>query len=173
KVRDRNGRWVLGPPKSEDSVRSVSLSGQLAAELRRWIEVERAKDKLRHGWKDSPPWLFYADVDPATYDPRKETAGTHDDCNVRRHMRTVLAMLPADFPRWFAPHSARHTFASQLLSEGKDLQYVRQQLGHESIKLTADTYGAWLPSTATNANDCLDDPNWRQEASHQTASNSD
>jgi len=45
------------------------------------------------------------------------------------------------------------------------LQYVRQQPGHESIKLTADTYGAWLPSTATHANDCLDDPEW-QDASH-------
>jgi hypothetical protein len=56
--------------------------------------------------------------------------------------------------------------ASILLSEGRDLQDVRRQLGHESSKLTADTYGAWLSSTSTNANDCLDDPDW-QDTSHR------
>ena len=66
------------------------------------------------------------------------------------------------------PHSARHTLASQLLAAGKDLQYVRQQLGHESIKLTADSYGAWLSSTAINATKCLGDSEW-QDASHHGA----
>jgi site-specific recombinase XerD len=33
----------------------------------------------------------------------------------------------------------RHTFASQLLPDVKELHYVRDQLDHESIKLTADT----------------------------------
>jgi hypothetical protein len=32
-------------------------------------------------------------------------------------------------------------------------------------KLTADTYGSWLPSNPKNTNDCLDDPEWA-EASH-------
>ena len=80
-------------------------------------------------------------------------------------MRRVLTALPADFPKWFTPHSGRHTFAGQLLAEGKDLFYVREQLGHESIKLTADTYGSSLPSNPKNTNDCLDDPDWT-EASH-------
>ena len=99
------------------------------------------------------------------YDPSDEAAGTLDGGNVRRQMRKVLAALPADFPKWFTPHSGRHTFASQLLAEGKDLFYVREQLGHESIKLTADTYGSSLPSNPKNTNDCLDDPDWT-EASH-------
>jgi integrase len=102
---------------------------------------------------------------PATHDANDEAAGTLDDGNVRREMRKVLAALPLDFPKSFTPHSGRHTFASQLLAEGKDLQYVRAQLGHESIKLTADTYGSWLPSNRKNTNDCLDDPEWT-EASH-------
>ena len=104
-------------------------------------------------------------MDPASYAPSDEAAGTLDDGNVRRQMRKVLAALPADFPKWFTPHSGRHTFASQLLAEGKDLFYVREQLGHESIKLTADTYGSSLPSNPKNTNDCLDDPEWT-EASH-------
>ena len=37
-------------------------------------------------------------------------------------------------------HRGRHT--SQLLAEEKELQYVREQPRHESIKLTADTNGS-------------------------------
>jgi len=33
-------------------------------------------------------------------------------------------------------------------------------LGHESIKLTADTYGNGIVSLDPRANDCLDDPDW-------------
>ena len=54
--------------------------------------------------------------------------------------------------------SGRHTLARMLSAEGKDLQYIRRQLGHESIKLTADTYGGWLDSVDERGNDCLDDP---------------
>jgi hypothetical protein len=75
--------------------------------VRRWIDVERAKDKLRHGWKELPPWLFYAEIDPATYDSAEETAGTLDDSNIRRQLSTVLKKLPKDFPRSFTPHACR------------------------------------------------------------------
>jgi integrase len=171
KVRDHAGRWTLGPPKSEQGERAVHLSAQLTAALQRWLDVERATEKLKHGWRVSPPWLFYADRDPATYESTDETAGTLDDSNVRRVMRAILRRLhKADeevglpererFPVHFSPHGFRHTFASQLLADGKSLHYVREQLGHESIKLTADTYGSGITSADPRANDCLDDPDW-------------
>jgi integrase len=72
------------------------------------------------------------------------------------HEADVVAEKPEDerFPRHFTPHSLRHTFASLLVAEGK-LEYARRQLGHESIKLTCDTYGSGLPMHDTS--DCLDD----------------
>src|SRR5262245_48325278 len=171
KVRDHSGRWMIGRPKSERSERTVNLSAQLKEALHRWLEVERASEKLRHGWRVSPPWLFYAACDPASYDPSDEAAGTLDDSNVRRVMRSILrrlhdadakAGLPESerFPMHFTPHGFRHTFASQLLAEGKSLHHVREQLGHESIKLTADTYGSGIVFLDPRANDCLDDPDW-------------
>jgi integrase len=38
------------------------------------------------------------------------------------------------------PHTCRHTFASILIDQGCDVEFVSQQLGHSSTKTTWDTY---------------------------------
>ena len=42
-------------------------------------------------------------------------------------------------------HDLRHTHASWLLTDGVGLLVVSRRLGHESIKVTADTYGHIQP----------------------------
>jgi integrase len=42
-------------------------------------------------------------------------------------------------------HSTRHTYATWLLSDGADLRWVQQQLGHATISQTADVYGHVQP----------------------------
>src|SRR5262249_47526805 len=63
-------------------------------------------------------------------------------CALRREMRRVLQR--AGLPTHFGPHCLRHTFATLLLEAGASPAYVQQQLGHASIKITVDTYGAWI-----------------------------
>ena len=53
-------------------------------------------------------------------------------------------------------HSTRHTFATWLLSDGADLRWVQQQLGHASIAQTADTYGHVQPDRHEAAVNSLD-----------------
>ena len=40
-------------------------------------------------------------------------------------------------------HSFRHTFARVTLESGAQLEWVQAQLGHSTIMLTRDLYGAW------------------------------
>jgi integrase len=54
----------------------------------------------------------------------------------------AAGLRPADcFPRVWTPHGGRHTVATQLLNAGRPADHVRQLLGHESIRTTADVYG--------------------------------
>jgi integrase len=55
------------------------------------------------------------------------------------------------------PHTLRHTYASLLIAQGASLAYVKEQLGHASIKITVDTYGHLIPGSHKGIVDRLDD----------------
>jgi hypothetical protein len=78
-----------------------------------------------------------------------------DRANVEKAFKRALKA--GGLPSHFTPHCLRHTFASLLLQDGVSPVYVREQLGHCSIKLTVDTYGRWLRKKAPGAVDRLDD----------------
>jgi integrase len=55
-------------------------------------------------------------------------------------------------------HDIRHTYASLLLSKGENPVYVKEQLGHSSIKITVDIYGHLIPGSNRGAVNQLDSP---------------
>jgi integrase len=59
------------------------------------------------------------------------------------------------------PHALRHTFASRLIQHRESLAYVRDQMGHHSIKITVDIYGHLVPGANKQAVDRLDDATGR------------
>ena len=48
-------------------------------------------------------------------------------------------------------HDTRHTFASILLMNGESPAYVKDQLGHSSIRMTVDVYGHLIPGANRQA----------------------
>ena len=148
----------IGLPKS-GLTRQVDMSAQLAKVLGQ-VVLDRKEQLLRLGLpSDDLPemWLF------------QNSAGeTMDDSKVRKVFTRLLAKAGLSQRN---PHFLRHTFASLLLQQGESLKYVQDQMGHSSIKMTADTYGHLVPGGNRQAVDRLDDGNkmetfWIREASN-------
>ena len=58
----------------------------------------------------------------------------------RRLANVFAAACDAAGVHGVTPHTCRHTFASILIDQGRDVEFVSQQLGHASTKTTWDTY---------------------------------
>ncbi|ANO03693.1 tyrosine-type recombinase/integrase [Mycobacteroides abscessus] len=110
--------YVLGPPKTKKSRRTINIPGDIL-------------DQLDYAGE----WLF-----------TKPGRGGHSaDGPVRGQSFRTNVWNPAvrraeigDQPRI---HDLRHTCASWLIQAGIPLPVVQQHLGHESIQTTVDVYG--------------------------------
>ena len=138
--------WVDGKlttPKNSRR-RRVDMSKRLAETLTT-LHLERKKQTLREGWNEVPPWVFISQV------------GTMlNPDNFRR--RVWAKLLERAGLRHIRIHDLRHTFASLLIQQGESLAYVKEQMGHYSIRVTVDTYGHLVPGGNKAAVDRLDEP---------------
>jgi integrase len=133
---------TLTTPKSGKG-RRVDLSVHLTDTLKALL-LERKKETLQKGWGEVPPWVFTSEV------------GTMmDPDNFRK--RVWPKLLAKAGLRQVRIHDLRHTFASLLIQNGESLAYVKEQMGHHSIKTTVDTYGHLMPGGNKAAVDRLDD----------------
>ncbi|MCW5891363.1 MAG: site-specific integrase [bacterium] len=137
KVRDADGTWTIGPPKSRKSLREVPASDDLAEVLAPHV----GKLRLATSAAAALPWLFPNEQDPATY--AKPADGTRDVYALAKAMKKVLkaAGLPV-VAFGFTPKSGRHTTATLLLDAGETQARVQDLLGHDDIRLTAALYGS-------------------------------
>lgn len=68
------------------------------------------------------------------------------DALAHHHVQRAFAATRtrARLPGHLTVHCLRHTFATLHLTRAAPLLWVSRQLGHASVKITADTYGAWI-----------------------------
>jgi integrase len=66
------------------------------------------------------------------------------------------------------PYHLRHTFASFSLAAGCDLHWLKEQMGHSSIRMTSDVYGHLIPRHRSDALDRLDA--WSSSPEHDAGS---
>jgi integrase len=136
--------------KIEDSTkngkdRRVDMPSQIVHCLR-FLKKVRAEEALQKGRGSiSQDWLFRGVKDPTR------------PLNYHTWRRDVFyPILKAAELRKIRVHDLRHTYASIMISTGVNLVYIRDQLGHSSIKVTADVYGHLLKGNAEKPVDVLD-----------------
>jgi integrase len=132
----------VSTPKSGKS-RRVDLSAQLTKVLKAHLTSQKA-ETLRKGWKEVPTWVFTNEVGNPL----------HPDNFRNRVWPKLLAKAGL---RKIRIHDLRHTYASLLIAQGESLAYVKDQMGHHSIRVTVDTYGHLVPGGNKAAVDRLDD----------------
>ena len=100
-------RWV--------PINSVALELTL-----QYIDTIRSHQKIRHGEED---YVFI------------NRLGTHLSRNYV-FMFLKAAVEKAGIKKTISPHSLRHSFATELVTNGADLRAVQEMLGHEKISTT-------------------------------------
>lgn len=111
--------------------RRVDLSDSLLQELQS-LKRKRQADYLAKGKNEIPDWVFCnQEGNPLDYYNLKH-----------RHFEKCLEAAKLRRIRF---HDLRHTFASLLIQNGESLAYIKDQLGHSSIKMTVDVYGHLVP----------------------------
>ena len=135
-VRRQLSRGQTRKPKTRKK-RQVDVSPVLLAELQA-LRKQRQAAYLKKGKNEIPEAIF---LGPGVLlKDGERTEGKPLDMNNWRNRVYWKACDRAKIRRRRL-HDTRHTFASMLLNNGESLKYVSAQLGHPSIRMTADVYG--------------------------------
>jgi integrase len=124
-----------------DQIRRVDLSDALLHELQA-MKRNRKADYLANGKNEIPEWVFLS-RGKIREEGKRDEGQQLEMYNVRN--RYFYKCLEKAGLRRIRFHDLRHTFASLLIQNGESLAYVKDQLGHSSIKMTVDVYGHLVP----------------------------
>ena len=109
------------------------------------LKRKRKEEWLAKGSNEIPDWVF-CNRDGGWADPANFKARHFYKCLEKAGLRRIRF------------HDLRHTFASLLLQNGESLHYVKEQMGHSSIKMTVDIYGHLVPGANRQAVNRLPGP---------------
>jgi len=124
-------------PTKTGKVHRIDLSEILKVELEA-LRRRRREEYLATGKPEIPLWIF----------PNSD-GGILDMQNMKN--RRFYRCLEKAKLRRIRFHDLRHTFASLLIQNGESLAYVKEQMGHSSIRVTVDVYGHLIPGANRQA----------------------
>lgn len=130
-------RGIFTKPKNGKS-RRVDMTPQLKAVLKQHQAADK-RQCFRLGTEQDLVFNRYSRVIEQNY--------------IRRVFKRILKKADLHYIKL---HGIRHSYASIMLSEGKNLFYVSRQLGHSGINITSDIYGHFIPSEGNREVDFFD-----------------
>jgi len=106
------GAWVVGPPKSEDGVRQVSLPAWLTTDVRAHLDTYTARDDDALLFVSGGAGEFIDQAWRKAWDKARDTVG------VGREVRE---------------HDLRHHYGTSLAEAGATAMQLKSAMGHASI----------------------------------------
>ncbi len=143
RLRRNFSRGKIQTPKNGKG-RNIDMSLQLTGTLKELLH-QRKIEKLKNGWECFPKFVFITEKGRPALNTSHWRRKFFDKAVERAGIRRIT------------PHILRHTYASLLIQAGESLVYIKEQLGHHSIKVTVDIYGHLVPGGNKAAVDSLDE----------------
>jgi integrase len=109
--------------KTTSGLRTVELNEQSTLALKSQLDFTKGQLRIFHDPKYNLPWA--------------------DDQVIRK--RVWKPAIKAAQIEYRSPYKTRHTFASMMLSQGKNPMWVAQQMGHKDWGMIRKVYGRWIP----------------------------
>ena len=107
------------------------------------LRHQRRLEAVRKGWGQIPEWVFIGQEGRALH--ANYWKKIFDKAVAKTGLRKIRI------------YDLRHNYPSILIQAGESLAYIRDQLGHHSIKMTVDIYGHLAPEGNKSAVERLND----------------
>ncbi len=125
-VYQLNGKLVTLPPKTNSSIREISIPKKLVKILKKHRKQQNRAKKLLGN-----------EYNPENYICTTEDGRLISPSSLNHKFKDILDAN--HFPA-IRIHDLRHSHASLLLSMGVDAKFISQRLGHSGISITMDLY---------------------------------
>ncbi|HFF2704815.1 TPA: tyrosine-type recombinase/integrase [Listeria monocytogenes] len=136
------GRTILNEPKTDASIRKITIQSNLADELQSWKETQTARLSR---FTDDVEQLQVFQFAPSIISRYMVT----NKYNAILERTTELKRIRI--------HDFRHSHVALLIENGEEQFPIKERLGHASIQTTYDTYGHLYPSKQKSMSDKLND----------------
>ena len=133
-------RFVITPPKTENSIRDVPMLGSVKVAL---IDQKKKRSKLNNVTIDGYSDFVFSTCTGNPYfqdNIRKVIKSTIDRMNEEERKQAESDEREPVVFEYFTPHCMRHTFATRCYERGVREKVVQKILGHSKLDMTLNVY---------------------------------